>query len=89
VMVRRGRTLGSLMVGMRVANAKLRGRATAVCVAATGCTEAEARAALEAAGDDLAVAVVSLMSEVPADEARQRLAATGGAVRAALRANWS
>jgi len=89
VMVRRGRTLGNLMVGMRVANEKLRARATAVCMAATGCTEAEARAALEAAGDDLAVAVVSLMSEVPADEARQRLAATGGAVRAALRANWS
>jgi N-acetylmuramic acid 6-phosphate etherase len=89
VMVRRGRTLGNLMVGMRVANEKLRGRATSVCVAATGCTEAEARAALKAADDDLAVAVVSLVREVPADEARRRLDATGGAVRAALRANWS
>jgi N-acetylmuramic acid 6-phosphate etherase len=89
VMVRRGRTLGNLMVGMRVANEKLRGRAAGVCVAATGCTDAEARAALAAAGDDLAVAVVSLLREVSADEARRRLAATGGAVRAALRANWS
>src|SRR4051794_21628810 len=49
VMVRRGRTLGNLMVGMRVANEKLRARATGVCMAATGCTEAEARAALAAA----------------------------------------
>jgi N-acetylmuramic acid 6-phosphate etherase len=89
VMVRRGRTLGNLMVGMRVANEKLRGRATTVCVAATGCTEEAARAALAAADDDLAVAVVSLASGVPADEARRRLEVTGGAVRAALRANWS
>jgi N-acetylmuramic acid 6-phosphate etherase len=84
VMVRRGRTLGNLMVGMRVANEKLRGRATVVCTAATGCTEAEARAALAAADDDLAVAVVSLVGGVDANEARRRLEATGGAVRAAL-----
>jgi N-acetylmuramic acid 6-phosphate etherase len=89
VMVRRGRTLGNLMVGMRVANEKLRGRATGICVAATGCTEAEARAALAAADDDLAVAVVSLVSGADANEARRRLAASGGAVRAALSANWS
>ena len=89
VMVRRGRTLGNLMVGMRVANDKLRGRATSVCVTATGCTEAQARAALAAADDDLAVAVVGLVRKVTADEARRRLEASGGAVRAALRANWS
>jgi N-acetylmuramic acid 6-phosphate etherase len=67
-----------------VANEKLRGRATGVCVAATGCTEAEARAALAAADDDLAVAVVSLVRNVDATEARRRLDAKGGAVRAAL-----
>jgi N-acetylmuramic acid 6-phosphate etherase len=84
VMVRRGRTLGNLMVGMRVANEKLRGRAANVCVLATGCSEAEARAALAAAGDDLAAAIVSLARGVSADEAHRRLAAAGGAVRAAL-----
>ena len=84
VMVRRGRTLGNLMVGMRVANEKLRARATGVCMAATGCTEAEARAALAAADDDLAVAVVSLVRTVDATSARRLLNATGGAVRAAL-----
>jgi N-acetylmuramic acid 6-phosphate etherase len=84
VMVRRGRTLGNLMVGMRVANEKLRARAARVCVLATGCSEAQARAALAAASDDLAVAVVSLGRGIGADEARRRLEATGGAVRAAL-----
>ena len=84
VMVRRGRTLGNLMVGMRVANEKLRARAALVCMSATGCSEAEARAALAATGDDLAAAVVSLGRNIGAEEARRRLEATGGAVRAAL-----
>jgi N-acetylmuramic acid 6-phosphate etherase len=86
VMVCRGRTLGNLMVGMRVANDKLRERAVRVCMLATGCTEPQAGAALAAAHDDLAVAVVSLGRSVDAEDARRRLEATGGAVRAALEA---
>ena len=39
LMVRRGRTLGDLMTSMRVANAKLRDRATRICIAAAGCDE--------------------------------------------------
>jgi N-acetylmuramic acid 6-phosphate etherase len=84
VMVRRGRTLGNLMAGFRVANEKLRGRAVRVCTQATGCSDEAARAALRAAGDDLAVAVVALAAAVDAAEARRRLAATGGAIRAAI-----
>jgi N-acetylmuramic acid 6-phosphate etherase len=84
VMVRRGRTLGNLMAGMRVANDKLRGRAVRVCMLATGSSEEQARAALAAAGDDLAVAVVALAAGVGPDEARRRLAASGGAIRAAI-----
>ena len=96
VMVRRGRTLGNLMVGMRVANEKLRARATGVCIAATGCTEAEARAALAAADDDLAVAVVSLVRTVDATgraPARTPRAGPCGprwnCPDGHLRANWS
>ena len=37
VMVRSGRTLGDLMTSMRVANDKLRDRATRICMAAAGC----------------------------------------------------
>jgi N-acetylmuramic acid 6-phosphate etherase len=84
VMVRRGRTLGDLMTSMRVANAKLRDRAVRVCMAATGCDEPAARAALAAAGDDVALAAVMLARGVDAAAGRARLDAAGGALRAAL-----
>ena len=84
VMVRRGRTLGDLMTSMRVANDKLRDRATRVCMAAAGCDEATARAALAAAGDDVAMAIVMLVRHVDAEAAGRLLAASGGALRRAL-----
>jgi N-acetylmuramic acid 6-phosphate etherase len=84
VMVRRGRTLGDLMTSMRVANAKLRDRAVRVCMAATGCDEPAVRAALAAAGDDVALAVVMLARGVDVAAGRARLDAAGGALRAAL-----
>jgi N-acetylmuramic acid 6-phosphate etherase len=85
VMVRRGRTLGDLMTSMRVANDKLRDRAVRVCMAATACEEPAARRALEAAADDVSLAVVMLARGVDAAAARALLDATGGALRAALR----
>jgi N-acetylmuramic acid 6-phosphate etherase len=84
LMVRRGRTVGSLMAGMRVSNTKLRGRAVSVCVGATGCDEETAREALERAGGQLAAAVVMLAGGVDVDEARERLQASGGAIEAAM-----
>ena len=79
VMVRRGRTLGDLMTSMRVANDKLRGRAVRLCVAATGCDEDAARAALGAAGDDISLAIVMLAKDVDADAGRALLARSDGA----------
>jgi N-acetylmuramic acid 6-phosphate etherase len=84
LMVRRGRTVGSLMAGMRVSNTKLRGRAVSVCVQATGCDEETARAVLERSGWQLDAAVVMLAAGVDVGEARERLQATGGAIEAAL-----
>jgi N-acetylmuramic acid 6-phosphate etherase len=84
LMVRRGRTVGPLMAGMRVANEKLRGRAARVCVQATGCTEAAARAALAEAGWELDAALVMLAAGVSPDEARERLRERDGAVREAM-----
>jgi N-acetylmuramic acid 6-phosphate etherase len=84
LMVRRGRTVGALMGGMRVSNTKLRARAVSVCVGATGCDEAAARAALERAGWQLDAALVMLAAGVDADEARARLRASGGAIEAAM-----
>jgi N-acetylmuramic acid 6-phosphate etherase len=77
LMVRRGRTYGNLMSGMRVANAKLRGRAVRVCCLAAGCDEEAARAALAASADDLEVALVMLLAGVDAGEAHARLLAAG------------
>jgi N-acetylmuramic acid 6-phosphate etherase len=88
-MVRRGRTYGNLMAGMRVANDKLRARAVRVCTLATGCDAQEARAALRAAGDDVGQAVVMLIAGVDAATARERLEASGGAIRAATGEKWS
>jgi N-acetylmuramic acid 6-phosphate etherase len=84
LMVRRGRTVGTLMAGMRVANDKRRGRAARVCVQATGCSEQAARAALAAAAWELDAALVMLAAGVDAGEARARLRARGGAVREAM-----
>jgi N-acetylmuramic acid 6-phosphate etherase len=83
LMVRRGRTYGNLMSSMRVANAKLRERAVRICCAGAGCDEDAARAALASADDELEVALVMLLADVEADEARTRLAAAGSVREAA------
>jgi N-acetylmuramic acid 6-phosphate etherase len=88
LMVRRGRTLGDLMTSMRVANAKLRDRATRICMAAAGADEAAAVAALAAAGDEIAPAIVMLTRGVDAGTARAALAAADGSLREVVR-NWS
>jgi N-acetylmuramic acid 6-phosphate etherase len=83
-MVRRGRTLGDLMTSMRVANSKLRDRATRICQAATGCDEAAARAALAATSDDIALAILVLAGDTDVATARAALDAAGGNLRSAL-----
>jgi N-acetylmuramic acid 6-phosphate etherase len=83
LMVRRGRTYGNLMSGMRVANAKLRERAVRICCLAAGCDADAARAALGATGDDLEVALVVLLAGVDPSEARARLVAAGSVREAA------
>jgi N-acetylmuramic acid 6-phosphate etherase len=82
LMVRRGRTYGNLMSGMRVANAKLRERAVRVCCLAAGCDEDDARAALAASDDDLEVALVALLAGVDPSEAHARLLAAGSVRKA-------
>jgi N-acetylmuramic acid 6-phosphate etherase len=84
LMVRRGRTVGGLMAGMRVSNTKLRARAVSVCVGAVGCDEDVARSALTDAGWELDTALVMLAAGVGAGEARERLRASGGAIEEAM-----
>jgi N-acetylmuramic acid 6-phosphate etherase len=82
-MIRLGRTYGGLMVGVVRGNAKLRARARRNVVVASGASERQVDAALEAAAGDARVALVSLLAGVDAASARTRLEAAGGSVRKA------
>jgi N-acetylmuramic acid 6-phosphate etherase len=83
-MVRLGKTFGNLMVDVVAGNTKLRARAARAVALATDASPGEAEGALEAADDDAKVAIVSLLLDVSADDARRRLAAAAGHVRRAL-----
>jgi N-acetylmuramic acid 6-phosphate etherase len=86
VMVRLGRTYSNLMVSMNALNSKLRGRVVKILVEATGMDAETCAAALADSGGDTRAALVSLLCEVPPDQASEALAGAGGSVREALRA---
>ena len=83
-MVRLGKTFGNLMVDLVASNAKLRARARRAVALATRASEEQVETALEAAGGDAKVAIVSLLSGLDAEGARSRLQAAGGVVRRSL-----
>ncbi len=85
-MVRLGKTYGNLMVDVRANNEKLRDRAARIVSEITGASGASARAALEASGWETKVAVLMLMSDIDAQDARALLDRTRGRLRAALEA---
>ncbi len=85
-MVRLGRTYGNLMVDVVASNAKLRARARRAVALATDVSDAEIDTALAAAGGDTKVAIVSLLTGLDAQGARERLDAADGAIRAAVEA---
>ncbi|TDD66100.1 N-acetylmuramic acid 6-phosphate etherase [Jiangella aurantiaca] len=84
VMVQLGHTHGDLMIDVRATNDKLRRRAQRIVQEATGESGAAVEAALAASGDETKTATVMLLAGVDVGEARRRLAAAGGYVRAAL-----
>jgi N-acetylmuramic acid 6-phosphate etherase len=85
-MVRLGKTFGNLMVDVVAGNAKLRARARRAVELATGASDGEVEAALDAAGGDAKVAIVSLLAGIDAATARARLDESGGVVRRSLEA---
>ncbi len=84
VMVKLGKTYGNLMVDVRVTNEKLRTRARRILALASGQEPAAVDAALVASRNDLKVALVMLLAEIDAEDARRRLELSDGRVRAAL-----
>jgi N-acetylmuramic acid 6-phosphate etherase len=84
IMVRLDKVYGNLMVDMRATNAKLVRRAVALTALATGTDEATARKALEASEFQVKVAILAITRTLDVAEARARLAAAHGSLRAAL-----
>jgi len=84
VMVRLGKVYGNRMIDMRPGNAKLRQRARKMLSEIGGVDEDTAARLLEESGDEVKTALVMLLAEVDAEQARRRLREAGGFVRRAL-----
>jgi N-acetylmuramic acid 6-phosphate etherase len=83
-MILLGKTFGNLMVDLRATNSKLRRRAVRIVQTATGLDEHAASALLHSSSGDAKTAIVAARAGIAPDLARERLAAAGGSVRAAL-----
>jgi N-acetylmuramic acid 6-phosphate etherase len=83
-MIRLGKTYGDLMVDVRTSNEKLAARARRTVREATGVSEEEAEAALDAADGNAKVAIVALLAGTDAATARERLDSAGGVIRSAI-----
>ncbi|MEV0946849.1 N-acetylmuramic acid 6-phosphate etherase [Rhodococcus sp. NPDC049939] len=83
-MVRLGKTYGNMMVDVRATNDKLRSRAQRIVMEATGVSPDAAAEVLALADGHVKTAIVALLAEIDVSEARNRLAACGGRVRAAI-----
>lgn len=85
-MILLGKTYRNLMVDVRASNDKLRARARGIVQTATGLDAAEAAALLQQADGDAKVAILMHLAGVAPAEARARLFAHDGVLRAALEA---
>lgn len=83
-MIRLGKTFGNLMVDVAAENEKLRARVHRIVRTATGAPSEDVDEALDAAGGEAKVAIVTLLAGVDAPTARERLREAGGNVRTAL-----
>jgi len=83
-MVRLGKTFGNLMVDLRASDEKLRVRSVRTVVAATGASETDASAAVDAASGSVKTAILMVLAGIDADEAHARLDTARGHLRDAL-----
>ena len=83
-MILLGKTFGNLMVDVQATNQKLHRRAVTIVRQSTGLDEDAAEALLSASGGEVKTAIVAGRSNIAPELARERLAAHGGVLRAAL-----
>jgi N-acetylmuramic acid 6-phosphate etherase len=84
LMVRLHKVYGNLMVDLKATNAKLRRRALALTVRATGASETQAAKVLTQCDQHVKTAVVAIRLGISVADARTRLAVSDGSVRGAL-----
>lgn len=84
-MIRRGKVYSNLMVDVQATNTKLVERAKRIVMLATGVTRELAETAIKQAEGSVKVAIVMILADVVADEAKVRLQRANGFVAAAIR----
>ena len=83
-MIRLGRAYGNLMVDLKAVSDKLRDRGERIVMECCGVGRVAARAAIDAAGGSVKLAIVMVRTGTGRTEAEQALAAAGGFVRRAV-----
>lgn len=85
-MIRSGKVYGNLMVDVEATNQKLVQRQVNIVMQATDCGEATASAALTACGGHCKTAILMVLADLAADEAKALLSQHHGFIRQALQA---
>ncbi len=80
-MIRLGKVYGNLMVDLRAWNQKLRDRSERIVMETTSLPRPAARAAIDAAGGEVKLAIVMARMQVDAGEAARLLEQHGGRLR--------
>jgi N-acetylmuramic acid 6-phosphate etherase len=83
-MVKLGKVYENMMVDLQLTNRKLVERAKRIISLATGVSYERASEILDQADGHVKTAIVMAAAEIPAEEARRRIAETGGTVRGAI-----
>lgn len=84
-MIRSGKVYGNLMVDVEATNAKLVQRQVNIVVEATGVSPEEAESALEACDRHCKTAILMLLADISATDAKTRLEKHNGFIRQALK----
>lgn len=84
-MVKIGKVYQNLMVDMQATNIKLVDRARRMVCEATGCQPGQADAALQQVQHEVKTAILMILADISAPEAKQRLLLHRGFLRAALK----
>jgi N-acetylmuramic acid 6-phosphate etherase len=83
-MIRIGKTFQILMVDVHASNEKLVARAIRIVMQATDCGMQDAEQALERTGNDVKLAILTILTGTSVDDARTAMTGAGGFLRRAI-----